>query len=94
MLESVEQLYLAAFPSGVADASLMEEPLMSLVALSHTPVEHRLYEEMLAQARAGNPGAGDFSIRRLMALTGIHNHSTVSGGRNGLLPGLLMPERI
>ena len=61
---------------------------MSLLALSHTPIEHRLYEVMFAQTVAAQTRVGTFNIRRLMELTGLNSYSTVRRGRAGLLSKL------
>ncbi len=88
MLEAIEQLYSSASPEGEAMNYPVREHTASPPCLCHTPVEQRLYEEMLAQTRAGRATPGAFSIRRLMALTGIHSQSTVRRGRDGLLSKL------
>ncbi len=56
---------------------------LALVALSHTPVEHRLYSSMLSTP--GEPGnRATFTARRLMTLTGIRSLSTIRRGLEGL----------
>lgn len=57
---------------------------MALLALSHTPVEHRLYMAMRNQV-SREDCQGGFSVRRLMDLTGLNSYSTVRRGRDGLL---------
>src|ERR1041384_1438398 len=61
------------------------ESARALLALSHTPVEDRLYQVMFDETVAGGMNAGAFSIRRLMMLTGMTSYSTVRRGRCGLL---------
>jgi len=56
---------------------------LALVALSHTPVEHRLYVAMLT-ARKEVPDS-TFTARHLQNLTGIRSLSTVRRGLEGLL---------
>jgi DNA-binding CsgD family transcriptional regulator len=70
-----------------ADASSNERrnDQMALLALSHTTVEHRLYEVMLREISLDKKGQGIFSVRRLMQLTGLNSYSTVRRGRKGLL---------
>src|SRR5437868_4485431 len=58
---------------------------MALLALSHTPVEHLLYEVMRGAALQGKNSYRIFSVRHLMQLTGLNNYSTVRRGRDGLL---------
>jgi DNA-binding CsgD family transcriptional regulator len=56
----------------------------ALIALSHTPVEHRLYSAMLS-VRKESPDTNTFTARSLMTLTGIGSLSTVRRGLEGLL---------
>lgn len=58
---------------------------MALLALSHTPVEHLLYQTMLKETLREKKAFGIFSVRRLMQLTGLNSYSTVRRGRDGLL---------
>src|SRR5437016_4485561 len=64
------------------------EEVMSLLALSHTPVEHRLYEAMLGAVAVADGQSSPFSVRRLMSLTGIMSYPTVRKGRDGLIKKL------
>ena len=61
---------------------------MALVALSHTPVERRLYAAMLAAMNKSTDQAGTtqdvFTVRALMELTGIVSLSTIRRGVEGL----------
>lgn len=61
------------------------ERTMALLALSHTPIEHQLYEAMLADIKSDATRIGVFSIRRLMILTGLRSYSTIRRGRSGLV---------
>ncbi len=57
---------------------------MALVALSHSPVEQRLYAAMIASVdEGGKPET--YTARRLMTLTGIRSLSTIRRGLEGLL---------
>src|SRR4030095_14471292 len=67
---------------------------LALVALSHTPVERRLYAAMLAAMNRANeqPDShlaenrpGVFTVRTLMDLTGIVSLSTIRRGLAGLV---------
>lgn len=58
---------------------------MALLALSHTPVEHQLYQTMLAETAESQVRLGRFSARRLMFLTGLQSITTIRRGLNGLL---------
>ncbi len=57
---------------------------LALVALSHTPVEHRLYSAMLAAPEI-DLQQNSFTVRHLMSLTGIRSLSTLRRGLEGLL---------
>jgi DNA-binding CsgD family transcriptional regulator len=65
---------------------------MALLALSHTPIEHQLYQAMMAETAALETRFGAFSARRLMILTGLHGYSTIRRGLAGLI-GKLSIER-
>jgi DNA-binding CsgD family transcriptional regulator len=66
--------------------------VIALLALSHTPVEHRLYVAMLAET-AGAALGRVFSLRRLMEITGLHSESTIRRARSGLIAKLSMDCR-
>ena len=76
------------YPLGEKIEHSADDPTMALVALSHTPVERRLYSAML---KAMNESANQledrrqvFTVRTLMELTGIVSLSTVRRGLEGL----------
>jgi DNA-binding CsgD family transcriptional regulator len=58
---------------------------MALLALSHTQIEHRLYEVMHTETVAARRGVGRFSIRRLLALSGLRSYGSVKRGCLGLV---------
>ena len=60
---------------------------MSLVSLSHTPLERRLYAAMLT-SRAIAENGETFTARRLMEITGITSLSTIRRGLEGLVSKL------
>jgi DNA-binding CsgD family transcriptional regulator len=72
------------YPLGEKSELSDNDNTLALVALSHTPVEHRLYCAMLS-ARKETPGNNTFTARSLMTLTGIRSASTVRRGLEGLL---------
>ena len=76
------------YPLGEKNERVSNGPATALVTLSHTPLERRLYNSMLA-AVAGNGieanGARLFTVRGLMELTGIQSLSTVRRGLEGLV---------
>jgi DNA-binding CsgD family transcriptional regulator len=53
--------------------------------LSHTPIEHQLYQFMLAEVTAANTRVCAFSLRQFMALTRLPNYSAIRRGLNGLV---------
>jgi DNA-binding CsgD family transcriptional regulator len=58
---------------------------LSLVTLSHTDLESRLYSAMLIAADPSRGGSEIFTVRRLMELTGIGSLSTIRRGLEGLV---------
>jgi DNA-binding CsgD family transcriptional regulator len=65
---------------------------LALIALSHTPVEHRLYSAMLAVPGEAQNGL-TFTARGLMTMTGIRSLSTIRRGLEGLLVKLSIERR-
>jgi DNA-binding CsgD family transcriptional regulator len=61
---------------------------MALLALSHTAIEHRLYEVMHTETLAVSRTAGSFSIRRLLGLSGLRSYGSVRRGCSGLMQKL------
>lgn len=68
------------YPLGEKIELTATDAAMSLVTLSHTPLERRLYSAMLATAAPNET----FTVRRLMEITGIANLSTIRRGLEGL----------
>lgn len=66
----------------------LDRPAMARVALSHSPVEQRLYLAMLLAARENGEPAEPLTAKRLMTLTGIRSLSTIRRGLEGLLAKL------
>jgi DNA-binding CsgD family transcriptional regulator len=62
---------------------------LALVALSHTPIERRLYAAMLSAANGSasetETSANHFTARSVMDLTGIVSLSTIRRGLEGLV---------
>ena len=58
---------------------------MALLALSHTPIEHRLYEVMHTETIGLQRNSGSFSIRRLLGLSGLRSYGSVKRGCAGLV---------
>jgi DNA-binding CsgD family transcriptional regulator len=75
------------YPLGESGAPGADVGALAFIALSHTPLEHRLYLAMLAQA-ATVGGNTDFSTRELMMLTSIRSSGTVRRGLDGLITKL------
>jgi len=57
-----------------------DDHAMALLALSHTIIEHRLYRAMLSETESLGTRTTNFSVRRLMSLTGLRGHNTVHRG--------------
>jgi DNA-binding CsgD family transcriptional regulator len=76
------------YPLGEAYDLSKDGETMVLLALSHTPVEHRVYQAMWSQISAARTRVGAFSIRQLMMLSGVQSYSTVRRARAGLLSKL------
>jgi DNA-binding CsgD family transcriptional regulator len=61
----------------------------ALLALSHSPAEHTLYEALLAASGGvGSPSVESLSLRRLLELTGLGSYTTLRRARAGLLTKL------
>jgi DNA-binding CsgD family transcriptional regulator len=77
------------YPLGEQIEQPPDNASLALVALSHTPVERRLYAAMLT-AMIGLPEHSErqsdtFTVRTLMELTGIVSLSTIRRGLEGLV---------
>ncbi len=74
--------------AGFVDRSTESREAMTLLALSHTPGEHRLYQAMLVEVVRAQTRVGTFSVRSLMTLTGLRSYSTIRRGLAGLIKKL------
>ena len=92
--KSIAEIDSKTYPLGEKIEHPADEASLALVALSHTPVERRLYAAMLLAMNAANeqlenPVAanrpGVFTVRTLMELTGIVSLSTIRRGLEGLV---------
>jgi DNA-binding CsgD family transcriptional regulator len=96
--KSIAEVDSKTYPLGEKIEHPADEASLALVALSHTPVERRLYAAMLAampgamnadNEQLENPVAenrpGVFTVRTLMDLTGIVSLSTIRRGLEGLV---------
>lgn len=61
---------------------------LALLTLSHTAIEHRIYRVMYAETVMKNNPVGHFGVRRLLALSGMRSHSSVSRACAGLIAKL------
>ncbi len=66
---------------------------MALLFLSHTVVEHHLYQHMLAASNRSQSRIVEFSIRDLMLVSGVHSYSAVRRGRTGLIKKMSIEPR-
>jgi DNA-binding CsgD family transcriptional regulator len=57
---------------------------LALLALSHTPIEHQLYQAMRGETQEARTRLGAFSAKRLMMLTGLSGYSSIRRGLAGL----------
>lgn len=92
--KSIAEIDSKTYPLGEKIEHPPDGATLALVALSHTPVERRLYAAMLAamngaSEQAENHLAADrpavFTVRTLMDLTGIVSLSTIRRGLEGLV---------
>ena len=91
--KSIAEIDSKTYPLGEQIEQPADGASLALVALSHTPVERRLYAAMLAAIPAGmdanadqsRPPANVFTVRTLMDLTGIVSLSTIRRGLEGLV---------
>jgi len=90
--KSIAEIDSKTYPLGEKIEHPADEATLALVALSHTPVERRLYAAMLAampneqsqhQLAENHPAV--FTVRTLMDLTGIVSLSTIRRGLEGLV---------
>ena len=70
------------YPLGEGSALPADGSALALVALSHTPLEHKIYLSMMAETSRNDGSA--FNARQLMALTKIRSLGTVRRGLEGL----------
>ena len=92
--KSIAEIDSKTYPLGEKIEHPADEASLALVALSHTPVERRLYAAMLAGTNGVNKRPEDdlaedrppvFTVRTLMDLTGIVSLSTIRRGLEGLV---------
>jgi DNA-binding CsgD family transcriptional regulator len=87
--KSIAEIDSKTYPLGEKIEHRADGPAMALVALSHTPVERRLYAAMLS-AMNGAASETDsrspvFTVRSLMEFTGIVSVSTIRRALEGLV---------
>src|SRR6185295_1774098 len=90
--KSIAEIESKTYPLGEKIEHPADEASLALVALSHTPVERRLYAAMLGampneqpQNQSAENHQAVFTVRRLMDLTGIVSLSTIRRGLEGLV---------
>jgi DNA-binding CsgD family transcriptional regulator len=91
--QGIAEIDSKTYPLGEKIEHSAAEATLALVALSHTPVERRLYAAMLQAMNGGNELSENqstenrpvFTVRTLMDLTGIVSLSTVRRGLEGLV---------
>lgn len=91
--KSIAEIDSKTYPLGEQIEAYTDDASLALVALSHTPVERRLYAAMLAAMNTADQSANHaaenrtdvFTVRALMDLTGIVSLSTIRRGLEGLV---------
>jgi DNA-binding CsgD family transcriptional regulator len=96
--KSIAEIDSKTYPLGEKIEHPADDASLALVALSHTPVERRIYAAMLAAAPGATNAANEqpqnqsaenhpavFTVRTLMDLTGIVSLSTIRRGLEGLV---------
>lgn len=73
------------YSSGEFFGSSGESHEMALLALSHTPLEEKVYQAMLSEVVRRELSGGNFSIKSLSHLTGINSSSTLRRALTGLV---------
>lgn len=73
-----------SYPFSEVIALAPEKQQMALLALSHTKLEHLIYEVMLAKTMDTKTRVGEFSISDLMTRTGCGSYGNVRRARAGL----------
>ena len=73
------------YPLGENTERASNGSALSLVTLSHTTLESRLYAAMLTATQSSRCESATFTARRLMEMTGIASLSTVRRGLEGLV---------
>ena len=84
--KSIAEIDSKTYPLGEQIEQPAQDANLALLALSHTPVERRLYAAMLAATNGSSEhSANVFTVRALMELTGIVSLSTIRRGLEGLV---------
>jgi DNA-binding CsgD family transcriptional regulator len=84
--KSLPEIDSKTYPLGEKIEQVPTDANLALLALSHTPVERRLYAAMLAATNGSTEeSARVFTVRALMELTGIISLSTIRRGLEGLV---------
>jgi DNA-binding CsgD family transcriptional regulator len=90
--KTIAEIDSKTYPLGEKIEHVVDSASMALVALTHTPVERRIYAVMLAGMNGNGSSATQsegnsdvFTVRTLMDLTGIISLSTIRRGLEGLV---------
>lgn len=86
--KSIPEIASKTYPLGEKDEHPGDAPTTALVALSHTPVERRIYAAMLRATNGGvdvQENLPVFTVRALMELTDIVSLSTIRRALEGLV---------
>lgn len=87
------EIRLATYPFSEITISTKEGQEMALLALSHSKIEHQLYQVMLSETREAKTTVGSFSVRHLMVQTGLHSYNIIRRARTGLVKKLSIEQQ-
>src|SRR5688572_7559997 len=76
------------YPLGGKNERCLDGPALAVIALSHTPLEHRIYSTMLSALDPAEAQSDLFTVRRLIELTADTRLSTIRRGLEGLVAKL------
>jgi DNA-binding CsgD family transcriptional regulator len=83
--QTVAKVDTETYPLGEKIERCLDGPALAVVALSHTPLEHRVYSTMLMALDPSKPESDLFTVRRLIELAADTRLSTIRRGLEGLV---------
>ncbi len=73
------------YPLGEKSERVLDGPALAVIALTHTPLEQRVYTTMLMALDPAKPESDLFTVRRLIELAADKRLSTIRRGLEGLV---------